>query len=646
MKSKETLQLKLIASVAVLVASTFVSPPTSLASSITFTGTSVTVSSLLGESDCFRTSNGSIGCDLFDYSVSMLSDQGALAGKTITDFSQGSDYYSNTSCAVTSEGKAACWGENSYAAVGDNTVIDRSAPTSVYVAGALSGVSLAKISTNSSQTCAISTTGSMYCWGYQGGSSNYLRVGVNAEFVTASPVTDSQITSHTWRDVRVNGTGQVCGLTTTDLIRCWSYGTFSTINTVALVNGESLLSFANLNNASSGSGCVLSSLGNVYCWGSTTYLSRVSGISSSNAGKVPFSSAATRIATNGSSVCAVIQAGAVECMGYGFRRTTGLGVSGYPVVAITGTGTGGESIANVAMSSGSSVAFLRNDGVLKTHSRSDTLDLATSTGTAFSMRTPDMTISWVNVYSTFSRPCVRTISQGACLNVRVPDYDDYTAYIYTNAAGTSLLKTVEFDGYSDSVTEINGFNTHWVKIGKSNNNGQTLSTLYRVDPLYRAPTVSISSAGIESGSGYFMPYINYNSNSGGMTESISKQIRKSGSTSWTSLSSLSSSWIKTSTKYELRVTNTTSLGSSSDVRTILSPNLLRKRSVYRNSRATLTSVFRVDSPGRKTWTALSGCKIRGAYLVTGNFTTCRLRLAIKSASGYPSSSQTYSFSVY
>jgi alpha-tubulin suppressor-like RCC1 family protein len=66
------------------------------------------------------------------------------------------------SCGLTSQGAALCWGYNRSGALGDGTDVDRSTPVAVQT----TGVSLAAVSAGLHHTCAITTDGRPACWGF------------------------------------------------------------------------------------------------------------------------------------------------------------------------------------------------------------------------------------------------------------------------------------------------------------------------------------------------------------------------------------------------------------------------------------------------------------------------------------------------
>jgi alpha-tubulin suppressor-like RCC1 family protein len=90
-----------------------------------------------------------------------VSTTGIFSGKTIVDVAAGIQH----SCALTSEGKVGCWGDNGSGQLGDNTTTDRKVPTAVYEeAGALLNAQVTALGGGANRSCAIANQKS-YCWG-------------------------------------------------------------------------------------------------------------------------------------------------------------------------------------------------------------------------------------------------------------------------------------------------------------------------------------------------------------------------------------------------------------------------------------------------------------------------------------------------
>ena len=72
----------------------------------------------------------------------------------------------NHSCLLRN-GKAFCWGDDTYGELGNNTTTTtpQSTPVAVYTGGVLSGLTLVQISAGQDWTCALASTGNAYCWG-------------------------------------------------------------------------------------------------------------------------------------------------------------------------------------------------------------------------------------------------------------------------------------------------------------------------------------------------------------------------------------------------------------------------------------------------------------------------------------------------
>lgn len=119
----------------------------------------------------------------------------------------------NHTCAVMSNGGATCWGDNSSGQLGDNSTTLRRAP--VAVSGLTSGVS--SLTAGQSSTCAVTTEGAAKCWGTNGSG----QLGDGSVITRKTPVAVSGLTSGVLGIVAANGGGyHTCALTT-DGPKCW-----------------------------------------------------------------------------------------------------------------------------------------------------------------------------------------------------------------------------------------------------------------------------------------------------------------------------------------------------------------------------------------------------------------------------------------
>lgn len=112
-----------------------------------------------GENWSGQLGNGSYGSSLTPVAVNTA---GALFGKTLVQI----NVRENTTCAVDSDGRTYCWGDNYHGEIGDGSINDDSPfPVAIGAVGALAGKNIVQVAVGSFTVCAVDFDGWVYCWG-------------------------------------------------------------------------------------------------------------------------------------------------------------------------------------------------------------------------------------------------------------------------------------------------------------------------------------------------------------------------------------------------------------------------------------------------------------------------------------------------
>lgn len=224
-------------------------------------------------------------------------------------------------CALTDDGRAFCWGDNSYGALGARTAREQKTP--VAVSG---GLRFASISAGESFTCALTAEGVAYCWGMD----VYGQLG---DGPTPRDCADHS-TECRWAPVPVAGGlrfrsiaagGGACGITLAGHAYCWGAGARDlpadeyglTPPTPAPVRVPGAVRLASIvAPPMQGAACGLDPTGRARCWGrrSDVFLSR-----DRSPRRVPVTVAAghtfRQLALGLEHACGVEAGGAVFCWG-------------------------------------------------------------------------------------------------------------------------------------------------------------------------------------------------------------------------------------------------------------------------------------------------------------------------------------------
>src|SRR5437588_790362 len=246
----------------------------------------------------------------------------AAAPPTISTVSAGA--YHN--CGLTSGGGVLCWGYNTWGTLGDGTHID--SPTPAGVSGLGTGV--VAVSGGLEQTCALTSSGGVKCWGGNG----HGQVGPNQGSNSTTPVDVSGLGG----EVVAIGAGRdhTCAVTSSGGVKCWGRndtgqlgdGTTALRYTPVAVSGLD----AGVVSVSGGGAhsCALTSSGAVLCWGWNAYGQLGDGTTTGSLTPVGVSGLGTGVVAIGAGyahTCAAFSGGGVRCWGYNISGQLGNGTT-------------------------------------------------------------------------------------------------------------------------------------------------------------------------------------------------------------------------------------------------------------------------------------------------------------------------------
>ncbi len=245
----------------------------------------------------------------------------------------------NHACAVTTDGAALCWGDNSKGQLGSETSAASNLP--VRVPGLARGAST--IAAGPYFTCAVTTEGGASCWG--AGAAGQLGNGTTADSTTPSVVLDTTGNAPLSGVVTISaGNEFACALKNDGAMNCWGANNAGQLGNAAAgaqldlpvqVLDETaqapLTGVAAISSAQNGT-CAVTASGTTICWGANN-----SGAPATVSGFV-----AEAIAVGSSHTCAVSKPGAVLCWGLNSSGQLGNGStasSATPVKAAVSAGS-------------------------------------------------------------------------------------------------------------------------------------------------------------------------------------------------------------------------------------------------------------------------------------------------------------------
>jgi alpha-tubulin suppressor-like RCC1 family protein len=219
-------------------------------------------------------------------------------------------------CALSDVGDVWCWGDNSLGQLGDGTTTQTSIP--VKVIGFTERV--VSISAGVQHACALTTSGSVLCWG--GNSSGQLGNGTQSQ--SSMPVAVSELTNVI--SAIAAGGQHTCALTADGGVKCWgdnSFGQLGNGSGAADVISTTPVDVTGLAKgvvsiAASSQTCAVKLEGTVLCWGDNASGQLGEGTTTPSTLPVPvqgLTEGISTLATGYFHTCAMTTAGSLQCVG-------------------------------------------------------------------------------------------------------------------------------------------------------------------------------------------------------------------------------------------------------------------------------------------------------------------------------------------
>ena len=258
---------------------------------------------------------------------------------------------SRHSCALRADSTLWCWGLNNSGQLGDSTNINKSSAVQSI------GGNVGSFSIGDNHTCAVMTTSnSILCFGM--GNSGRLGSGATTSLNYANPVVGVGGTG-TLTNIGAVAAGSTttCALTLTGTVYCWGYGGrlgnggSSSSSTPVAVSG---ITTATEIGAGTNHTCALKSNGTVWCWGDNNMYQLGDNSSTSRTSPVQtqFSGTVTKLAVGADITCGLLTSGSIECAGRNDMAALGNNSFTTPAVPVAmGAIPVGNTVSQIAVSS-------------------------------------------------------------------------------------------------------------------------------------------------------------------------------------------------------------------------------------------------------------------------------------------------------
>ena len=265
---------------------------------------------LTGETYCWgRNFQGELsdGADTMSY----IPLDVAWSGETFTAI----DFWYMHNCAITTGGTVKCWGRNDFGQLGDGSTTDRTLPVDLQ----MSDFTVSLIRVGYLHSCLITDAGGAKCWGSNG--MGQLGDGTG----TDSPAPVSVTGLETGIQHLDSGLYHSCAVSEAGSVKCWGgnsdgqlgdgtyYNRFTPVEVSGLSAGVAAVTTGEYFS------CVLMDTGGVKCWGDNWAGQLGNGATDDSPTPVDvieLNGTAVAISAGGHHVCALMDTGGVKCWGF------------------------------------------------------------------------------------------------------------------------------------------------------------------------------------------------------------------------------------------------------------------------------------------------------------------------------------------
>lgn len=200
---------------------------------------------------------------------------GALLGKSITGISGGEFH----TVAKSSDGRVYAWGANFSGQLGDGSLLTSDVPVATTMSGALAGKTVSAVAAGGGRSCALTSEGRVYAWGFGGGGE--LGNGGFSNSSTPVEIDMEGVLSGKVITALAAGANHTAVLANDGAVYCWGVNGFGQIGhgsafffqpTPAAVDMSGVLSGKSISAIAAGANhtLVLSADGEMFSWGNGT----------------------------------------------------------------------------------------------------------------------------------------------------------------------------------------------------------------------------------------------------------------------------------------------------------------------------------------------------------------------------------------